>query len=334
MSSTIGSAAAKAVPSINFIGCGGGGINMVRRMLPGYVNRVSYRYIDTSDNNILPGEDFISITKGGSGLKREKNDNPTTRAIAGYSDEVLGLADINVIVFSLSGGSGSVSGPLLISEIAVRRKKLVIAIVIASVQSEKHTSNTLATLRTLHNITAEDDIYLPIMIFNNAVAGDRFVNDVMPNKMRHLIDILTTPTFEIDRQDRMHFVDVQSVNSDAGHGMRVLYVTANTAGPADDTKAEVWIDADDHVYDSLLAISTNDASARIERLPRAKVSFEGQFLDIKLVSMYAVIGNPSGVFEKLNDLIQHRLNDFKINSRQDVDPFAPNGTARASRIIT
>ena len=121
-------------PSVSVFACGGAGLNLVRRTLPDITNRVSYKFLDTSIANLLPGESAHIIGGGGSGLVRGLNNDASIKAIAGLSDEDLNLNDINIVVFSLSGGSGSVLGPLLISDIAGRRKRLVIALTVSSTQ--------------------------------------------------------------------------------------------------------------------------------------------------------------------------------------------------------
>jgi hypothetical protein len=318
---------ANAPPTVAVLGCGGGGINTVRRALPGILGRVSYRYLDTSKRaNLQVGEDAIIIGPGdGSGGVRGENADAAVKHIASLSDADLGLADINIIVFSASGGSGSVIGPLLIGDIASRRKRLVIAVTISSTQSKMHTKNTLKTLQSLRNIADNASLYLPITIFNNN-AGMQVVDKQAPYKLNRLVDLLTAPTVEIDKNDRLNWINVPKTLEEPLAGLRLLYVTTAT-GVAEDTSAEIWPKAPaNYIYDSVLAIRAGDYEP-IDR-PRAQSSFEGLFSIIQLTPMYGVIGNPPKAFDDLVKLINDTLNDYNANTDRHDDPFGmPTGGA-------
>jgi hypothetical protein len=309
-------------PTVTVYGCGGGGINMVRRALPEFKNNATYRYIDTSKlANLLAGEEAIIMGSGeGSGGVRQENADPVIKAIASLSDEDLGLADVNIVVFSVAGGSGSVIAPLLIKDIAGRRKRLVIALVISATQSKMHTNNTLKTLQSLRNITDEIGLYLPISIFDNN-AGIKAVDQTMPYKLARLVDLLTAPTIEIDKNDRLNWINVPKTLGVSMSGLRLLYVTTATESTMD-AGVEVRPNPDGYIYDSLLAIRTDNYEV-LDR-PRVQASFEGLFATIKLVPMYGVIGNPPKAFDDLLKHIKDTLTEYDAHSEQHEDPFASN----------
>jgi len=311
-------------PTVCIFGCGGGGINTARRALPEFKNNATYRYLDTSKRaNLMPGEDAIIMGSGdGSGAVRIENADAVIKAIASLSDEELGLADVNIVAFSASGGSGSVIGPLLIKDIAGRRKRLVIALVISSSQSRVHTNNTLKTLQSLRSITDDIGLYLPISIFDNNV-GVKEVDQVMPYKLARLVDLLTAPTIEIDKNDRLNWINAPKTLGSSLSGLRLLYVTTTHDGPKC-PDVEVRPSTQNHIYDSLLAIRTEDYEV-IDR-PRAQASFEGKFANIKLVPHYGVIGNPPKAFDDLMKLIKDTLTEYDAHSEQHEDPFATNTT--------
>ena len=322
MSNTIVSA--NVPPTVSVLACGGGGINMVRRALPELEGAVTHRYFDTSKANLMAGEKATIIGGGGSGLVRHTNADPVVSMVASLSDEEIGLADINILVFSLSGGSGSVIGPVLINDIAGRRKRLVIAIVIASEQSETHTKNTLKTLQSLRNVADLADLYLPIMIFNND-AGVGLVDKVLPYKLARLVDLLTKPTVEIDLNDRLNWLDVPKTLGEDATGLRLLHVT--TPGEnIEDSQAEIWPEAPRHVYDSIILIHTEDYSTTPR--PKARSVFEGRFSTVKLVPMMGIIGNPPKAFDNLLKHIQDTLHDYQVNSSQHEDPFSTDGATK------
>lgn len=310
-------------PSLNIIACGGAGINILRHALPMITGRVTFSRLDTSEANLRVGETANIIGGGGSGLVRGLNADVAVRTIAGLSDESLGLADVNIVIFSLSGGSGSVIGPLLIGDIAGRRKRLVIALTISSMQSEKHTNNTLQTLQSLRKITENTGLYLPISIFNNLTAGQRAVDEALPYKLSRLVDLLTAPTVEIDKNDRLHWLNVPKTLETPLVGLRLLYVNA-TNGQKECANTEIWPENTGHIYDSVLAINTEQYA--VGDRPRARVSFEGLFSTIKLVPMYGVIGNPPKAFDDLLKSINDTLNDYRANAESHDDPFGLDTT--------
>ena len=304
-------------PTVNIIACGGGGINMTRRSLQNIGDDVTYQYVDTSKANLLAGETALIIGSGGSGLVRSHNADRVVQAIAALSDEALGISDVNIVVFSLSGGSGSVIGPLLIRDIMSRRGKLTVALTISSTQSEKHTENTLRTLQSLRKITDDCGLYLPISIFDNT-AGIQKIDRVMPYKLERLIDLLTKPTTEVDKNDRLHWINVPKTLGDGLKGLRLLHVTTEADADAN-SGAEVWPVVQGHIYDSVLALHAEEYS--VTSKPRSRVSFEGLFSTIKLVPMYGVIGNPPQAFDDLVKRIATTLNDYHTNATQHDDPF-------------
>ena len=320
-----------APPTVAVIGCGGGGINMVRRALPDIKGRVTYCYIDTSEGaNLKVGEKAHIIGTGsGSGAVRSQNVAAVEKSISRLSDEDLGLADINIIVSSLSGGSGSVISPLLISDIAVRRnasrpgdKRLVIALVIASSQDKIHTQNMLDTLLSLATITDTNNIYLPISIFDNSVSISA-VNRIMPTKIARLVDMLTAPTTEADRNDRMNWVNAPKALRAPIKGLRLLYVAVESdvsVSPA----VEIWPAAGDHIYDSVLVLNTENRD--VETRPDAHIVLEGMFTSIEITPMIGIIGNTPGAFDDLNKRIRDKLHRYETSLPVGESTFSEAGT--------
>jgi hypothetical protein len=314
-----------SVPSVTVIGCGGAGINMLRCAVPHISERASYRYLDTSYANIRPEEPIIVIGGEGSGAHRREKAEAIGKKIAGFTSEDLNLADINIVVFSMSGGSGSVLGPVLIREIA-RRGALVVAIVIASSQSELHTKNTLNTLKTLEQISAAGDLYLPVTVFDNAIGMD-IVDRSLPYKIERLVDILTLPTAELDKNDRLHWINVPKTTGAAG-GLRLLHVDAGQERDVISKTAELWSIDDDFIFDSTVSIRT--AKERPALSPKARVAYDGIFTTVQLTPMIGLIGSPRDAFKRMttaieDTLVQYNAQSFKrptavAVSTSDVDP--------------
>lgn len=155
--------------TLKLYGCGGAGTNIVRHFLNTPENEVvatiSTAFLDTSRANmvdVIPDEKcfFIPDTDGAGKVRREHVDE-IKRCIP-PALERLQPADINIVVFSASGGSGSVIGPLLLAELLARGED-AIAIVIGTYESEISAVNTVNTLKTLDNLARTKNV--PISMF-------------------------------------------------------------------------------------------------------------------------------------------------------------------------
>ena len=286
-------------PSVNVIGTGGAGINLVRLVLPHLNEKATSRYIDTSSSNNRPGEKVILINGDGSGSLRSENSDIIARKVTTYSGEDLNLADINIVVFSLSGGSGSVCGPLLIRDI-VRRGKLAVAVVVISSEAERKVTNSINTIKSLENITSTSNIYLPIMFFDNKF-GQEVVDKSLSDKLERLVDILTLPAAELDRNDRLNWINAPKVIG-ATSGLRLLHVECG--GSTGVAASEYWpgID-DDYIVDSVLNIRTQS-----ERLPSptSRASYTGIFTTVKIAPSIGIIGNKPDAFKPLTADLAHQ----------------------------
>ena len=128
----------------------------------------NHAFIDTSSSNVKKGmnEDNVYILPNldSSGKKRDENHLEISNVIKEVLVKHKPL-DFNIVLFSLSGGSGSVIAPLLISEL-LSRNIPVIAVCIGSDESVLTANNTLKTLKSLEVIAKKNDkafkLYLSI----------------------------------------------------------------------------------------------------------------------------------------------------------------------------
>lgn len=182
----------QATRTISLYGCGGTGANLLQNVIEipetatGF-SKTELTLIDTSTSNfdqkaiadkgintfLIPGLD-------GSGKNRKfasENAVPLVNEILTKHK----AQDLSVVIFSLSGGSGSVIGPLLIKAL-IERDKDVVAICIGSTTSGKEASNTLNTIATLKTISAKV-VEKPIVakFYMNAKETNRDVNDAQVN---------------------------------------------------------------------------------------------------------------------------------------------------------
>lgn len=149
-------------------GAGGCGINLAAR----YVNAVlddnnaaiTPYFIDTSHANIPSNADpnsiFILEEKEGSGKIRTENRADIAKAARPIIQKFQ-PGDVNVVVFSGSGGTGSVLGPYLISKL-LEDGKPVVAVVVGSDECERAATNTLDTIRSLDGVARKQKRMVPM----------------------------------------------------------------------------------------------------------------------------------------------------------------------------
>lgn len=130
---------------------GGFGINIGTRI----ASTSEIAYLDTSEANrtdgIDPSKCYLIEGLNGAGQDRRK----VYAAVLPHIPKVLERfepADFNIVVFSSSGGSGSVFGPLLVREL-VKQSKTVVVITVGETDTGKYLENTINTLKSLESVS-------------------------------------------------------------------------------------------------------------------------------------------------------------------------------------
>lgn len=211
-------------------GCGASAIQSISKWqeadTPGYAN-IEVTMVDTSTSNAdgIPPENTFLIreekdgkTTDGFGQKRDLN----PKLILGRVKELLQKFppnDLNIVVHSGSGGSGSVTGPLIVNEL-LSRNEHVIVIFVGDDSTRRFTENTLATLKTYENISATQDKSIAIAYFFNRLtdgikSGNRgTVNKFIENAINDLQVLYSNQNTGMDRQDLFHWLNFNLVTND------------------------------------------------------------------------------------------------------------------------
>lgn len=205
---------------ITVYGCGGAGVNIVS----GIRNRKSHEglakiksvYIDTSRSNIGSNiaSESIFLVDGldGSGKKRDMNYNP-------IKDSVNNIllqhkpSDMNVVVHSASGGSGSVLSPVLVSELLARGEQ-VIVLLVGSTGSLIETENTLKTLKSYESISKIRE--RPVIVYYRENSKDKnrsAVDSEMTSVIAMFSVLFSGDNRELDSADTRNWLDFQKVTS-------------------------------------------------------------------------------------------------------------------------
>jgi hypothetical protein len=217
-------------------GLGGAGTNIVQRFLKKDNDlqagscEIDVVFVDTSRSNLGPmiPNDKVYLLDGldGSGKVRASNYG----AIVDCSKEILMKhkpADINVVVTSGSGGSGSVIGPVLVSELLSRGEE-VIVITVGGTASRIETENTLKTLKSYEAISEKRNAPVILSYFENSAATPRSKVDDDAQLMIMMISVFFSgQNRELDGSDLRNFLNYQNVTS---YKPKLSYLSFSSGG--------------------------------------------------------------------------------------------------------
>lgn len=195
--------------SLRIYGCGGAGINLTTTFALDESDSSQYAvvkpvFVDTSlsnlDSNISKDQCFILPDVDGSGKVRRENHRQISESVKGLLSQFEPL-DFNIIVFSGSGGSGSVIGPLIAREL-LDQEASFLCIVVGSTESVITCENTLNTLKSLDAISKRAE--LPITIFyrgNNPETKRSIIDNVLKQTIARLMALNSGNNSELDTRD-------------------------------------------------------------------------------------------------------------------------------------
>lgn len=294
--------------TINIYACGGNGVNIGKLIKDMDVNIV---YVDTSLSNLKSVNSpniFLVETMDGAG----KNRAIAYDGFKDVSEDVLlkfkPSEQLNIVISSLSGGSGSVLAPLVTKEL-LSRGHSVIVIGVESRHSVIELKNTVKTLKSFKSIS--DNAKKPVSLYyvenNNRTDADRqaihFIN---------LLSLLTDKkvTEEFDNSDLKSFLYFDKV-TDNDPTTAILEVGHNDKS---------LVDKGTSIVGTILV--TKDKASAIqgttpEYLATCVVSDSGYTNeDIRLNS---VLGKLSLIIDTLEKDIQQHQDDKKVNKIKDVE---------------
>ena len=214
--------------------CGGTGINIAAALTkfeskPGYAD-LKVTYCDTSDsdlNHLKPNPSSVFLVDGCDGSGKVKKENYDK-----IKDSIPALlvrhepGDINVIVFSGSGGSGSMFGPLIMSELMAEETPCI-AVMIATSESKVSVNNTLSTIKSLDGISEKRRVPMVASFFSNETTVDTKVDEGVRNLIRALAVLYSGTNRSLDSKDLLHWVRFDKA-IDAHPAVAMLRVVTGT----------------------------------------------------------------------------------------------------------
>ncbi len=197
--------------SIKLYACGGAGTNIAKKIKDLNIDTV---YVDTSDSNLKgidPADIFIAEGMDGAGKYRMD----TFETFKEISGDVLiqhqPSRTLNVVLSSLSGGSGSVIAPLVVKEL-LSQGHPVLVIGVESRNSVIEQENTVKTLKSYKGIadTTRKSVSMFFVEGGNRVDADKTVVHFI-----NLLMIMTdrSNTDEFDTADLKNFLSFEKVTS-------------------------------------------------------------------------------------------------------------------------
>jgi cell division GTPase FtsZ len=206
--------------TLRIYGCGGAGVNLVSHYFgkesESGCAQIAPALIDTSKSNLMGrriDESATYLVEGldGSGKIRSENYQEINKTIRQVLVQIP-PADFNLVVFSTSGGSGSVIGPLIMEQL--NQKKIpAMVVVVGSDESTIAAENTLKTIKTLELIAKNTELPVVMSFHKNDVNERRSATDAAVRSVISCMSILTSGmNAEMDYRDLVHWVQYTKVN--------------------------------------------------------------------------------------------------------------------------
>lgn len=306
--------------TVTVAGCGGCGINLARPFV-GNKQLLHTLYFDTSMTNTRSGEKCNIITNGsGSGSNRAENARAIESSVPQIPDDELAIADVAIVKFSLAGGSGSVIGPLLIREYH-RRGVRVIGVAVADTSSAVGATNTLNSLKTLTSIAKNNEIYLPLIILSNDQSRGRGGVDELEKALTtELVDILTRSVYEVDRNDRLNWVNPTKIVA-AKPGLKLI--SFESGDQKLDPKMVLGTESTEMV-DSLLILRNADAPEGGSSLPPSRLKKTGFYYEPHRQIVGRISSDVTSI-DKIIDMVEKSSNQDKAQKHQTISRLDTEG---------
>lgn len=208
--------------NVRLYACGGGGINVGHRFekhrgqLDAGFATIDTAYIDTSMSNMRADikAEHCYLLEGldGSGKIRKEN----YQEIASRTRDILQRfqpADLNIVLSTAAGGSGSVIAPSLVSELLDLGLPTVV-VCIGSAETKLDTENTLKTLKSYEAVARLREAPVVVAYFQNGDGSPRSKVDAkIESLVVSLCALFSRQNRELDSKDLFNFLRFDRVTS-------------------------------------------------------------------------------------------------------------------------
>lgn len=141
---------------------------------------------------------------------------------------------VNLVIFGLAGGTGSVGGPMIMKEL-LQAGENVIALIVGNATNHREATNTLSTINDLNKMAAALGKAVPIMYFENrSEESNHHINvgnvsavDALVGRSVHALSLLLSGEhIGIDSKDITNFLNYNNTTSLSPKMVEVCF-TAN-----------------------------------------------------------------------------------------------------------
>jgi hypothetical protein len=312
--------------TVTIAGAGGCGINLARPFLNKDrkdTDPVNVLYFDTSTTNSRYQEKVNVLASGsGSGSNRKEHARDIERVISQMSDEEIGKADVAIVISSLQGGSGSIISPILAREYH-RRGMRVIVVAITDTSYSVGANNCLNTLKTFEAICRNNNLYLPAIILSNDAAQSRGpVDRAAFEAIANLLGLLTTPVYEVDRNDRLNWINpTKVVNSEPG--LKIL--SAISHKDTDHGAVLLGFDSQEMV-DSLLILQAHGDESTVFQTPPARLKKTGFYYKDDVKPILGKVTSDVSSIDKIIDYVERMNHQDKSQKHQSNSRLSTSGS--------
>lgn len=252
---------------VRIYACGGAGINIGQlfeefRGKPGTAfAEVDIVYIDTSRSNLRSSIDpkFCYMLDGLDGSGKIRSENHVA-----ISERVLDIlqqfkpADLNIVLHSAAGGSGSVIAPSLVSEL-LHREIPVIVTAVGSSDARLDAENTLKTLKSYEAIAQRRKAPVVMSYVQNSLSTPRSIADKhIESVIMALCMLYSRENRELDSKDLFNWLRFDRVTS--FHPQLVSLTMVQGNNKISDLGNVI----------SVATLVTNDASATLADMPEVQ----------------------------------------------------------------
>lgn len=217
--------------TVRVYACGGSATNILGDMYqefkkgdsqPGFA-KVGVAFVDTSHSNMPRGaeEDFFFVEpivepgqrkREGSGKDRGRNIQAAVQAAPRILQKHK-PGDLNIIIHSTSGGSGSAIGPVLLDELYKTDDHDVVVIVVGSTTSKREMYNTIRTLQGYQNAVKTHERSVHLIYFENSKETNMSFNDTAARlRILQLLAFWSGENHGLDDADLDNFLNFSKVS--------------------------------------------------------------------------------------------------------------------------
>lgn len=225
-----------APQTVTVYSCGGGGTNIVaeleaaRAEQPTGFAQLQPCYIDTSRSNLinkqLPEESvYLFENADGSGKVRASNYEEIAKNCKSILLKFKPSA-FNLVVHTASGGSGSVIGPVLVSELKARGHQVVV-ILIGSTDTRIEIENTIKTLKSYESIAVKRGNPVVVHYVENSKTLPRQeANKQAKRAISLLMGLFSGQNEELDSADLKNWLEYTNVSASEPRMASLSFVCA------------------------------------------------------------------------------------------------------------